>query len=248
MDDGAEGELVADVGKRRHGGLDHDRLVDLEGGFGGAELALPRGGDGDDAITREAIGCFEFGAGAALRVGAKGGVPEGCGDEVGAQAFEQAGPAFAVADEITFVCEIRFGRVFAEERGQGEISGDAETARLIEERERVGRFVAGQTEDAFVHGVEHDLGVGGGLAAGVLHRGFEVDEVARFRGGLGGLDRDGEFVFRLRDFEVGVADAVLGRFDFARAVVRAAQEHDGDENVRAIGRRDRHLHGGRVAG
>ena len=248
MDDGAEHEFVADVGKRRHGRLDHDRLVDFESGFAGAELALLRGRDRDDAVTREAVRRLELRARAALRIGAHGRVPERRRDEVRAQPIEERGPAFAIPDEVAFVCEIGFGGVFAKQGGQSEAGGNAEAARLIEEREWIGRCVGGEAEDAFVHRIQNQLGVGRRFAAGVFHFRFQFNGVARLGGRTGRLDRDRELLLRLRDFQVGVADAVLGCFYFARTLVRAAQEHDGNEDVRPVGLRDRDLDGRCVAG
>jgi hypothetical protein len=65
----------------------------------------------------------------------------------------------------TLVREVRCGRVFPEQRRQRQTGGDTKAAGAIEERQRARRFVASETEHAFINGVQRDLCIGGRSAA-----------------------------------------------------------------------------------
>ena len=137
MQHAAQNQFVPEIGEVRQRRFQHDRLVDLEGRFAGAELILLRRRDRDHAIARQAVGRDELRTNMPLRVGPERRVPEGAGEKVLSQAIEQRRPAFAVADQISLVREIRFLGVLLQERRQGQTRLHFERAPLIEKGERV---------------------------------------------------------------------------------------------------------------
>ena len=82
VQDGLEQELVIQPGKTRQGRLDHEGLLDGDGGVGMAEIRRPLTGDGHEAETAEVVGRGEAGLDLALGIGHCAGGPECGGDEV----------------------------------------------------------------------------------------------------------------------------------------------------------------------
>ena len=118
---------------------------------------------------------------------------------------------------------------------------------MIEERQRVRRFVSGEREDAFIDRVEDDLRIGGGFAGAIAHLGVELNFVAGLRGGRVWFHRDDQLVVRPGDLDFAVTDPVFRCLDLARAIVRAAEQHDRNENTRRVALAQRHFNRWRVA-
>ena len=112
MEHRAQNDFVAEISEARQRRFDHDRLADLERGFASPKLVLPRNRDRNHAVTREAVRRGELGVDMPLPVGPQGRVPKSAGEEIFPQPFQRRWPALGVADQVTFVREIGFVRVF----------------------------------------------------------------------------------------------------------------------------------------
>ncbi len=82
MQHSAQDDLVAQISETRQRRLQQDRFADLDGGFPRSELVLLRGGDGDEAVTGQAIGRGELCMDAALPISPQGCVPKCTREEV----------------------------------------------------------------------------------------------------------------------------------------------------------------------
>src|ERR1043165_1862481 len=100
MDHRAQNQLVAEIAEARQRRFDHDRFADLESGFTGAELVLPRGGYSDDAVPSQTIRRGKFGVDMSLSIRSKRRVPESAREKILSQTFERRRPALGVANQV----------------------------------------------------------------------------------------------------------------------------------------------------
>ncbi len=173
-------ELIAHATEARQRGFHHQRLVNSETGFHRAK-AIARMRDGEEAVAREAVRCGEAGANTAFVIRTQRGIPKCDCEKLAAQLASFA----TAADDMTFVSERNAAGIFRTHKGKRSRSVDAKRARRIKKRMQIGRFIAGEIENALVHGVQRDLGAGHRRAGVVVYAQQNLHFLAGLIIGLG---------------------------------------------------------------
>ena len=186
--------LIAKTGKARHHGIDHERLVDGEGGFPVAKEIRAADSDGHETIAREIVRCCDAGSDLALGIGHCRGQPERCHDEILPQ-FDRCAVLIApAADDKTLVAALAHGEFFGQQVIEGGVVLDRQWHWRMEELTWIGSQMIHQAEHALIHGIKCDFTAGDGLAFVISDRGRDGKGFGRLHFRFGGIDGDRQFL------------------------------------------------------
>ena len=111
---------------------------------------------------------------------------------------------------------------------------------------QVRRFIAGEVENALVHGIQRNLRAGDRRSGVVI----DAQQNLYFLAGLVIGVRQISLYVQSRagpfHFQFAITNAIFCGLNFARAVRRTAQQHYGDKHIGRVAFQQRHLNGRRV--